>query len=172
VRRAKKLLAEVAELADAHGSGPCTRKGVGVRVPSSAPFFWSSKNWLWCPLGVRLRPSVFPPLRDPCSNITCPVWCPKTSPLSKTEKTNPARASAVHCVAGLPGWRIIGRAPAGIPGIRSIQEGLSGMPAPVGGNSMSCMRSVVGSLKPNERQATRIVLWRPEWSRFDLRLLA
>src|SRR6185437_5202380 len=31
--------AEVAELADAHGSGPCTRKGVGVRVPSSAPTF-------------------------------------------------------------------------------------------------------------------------------------
>ena len=30
-------IAEVAELADAHGSGPCTRKGVGVRVPSSAP---------------------------------------------------------------------------------------------------------------------------------------
>jgi TonB family protein len=29
--------AEVAELADAHGSGPCARKGVGVRVPSSAP---------------------------------------------------------------------------------------------------------------------------------------
>src|SRR5438445_11578199 len=29
--------AEVAELADAHGSGPCTLKGVGVRVPSSAP---------------------------------------------------------------------------------------------------------------------------------------
>jgi hypothetical protein len=32
--------AEVAELADAHGSGPCTRKGVGVRVPSSAPIFF------------------------------------------------------------------------------------------------------------------------------------
>jgi hypothetical protein len=32
--------AEVAELADAHGSGPCTRKGVGVRVPSSAPAFF------------------------------------------------------------------------------------------------------------------------------------
>jgi hypothetical protein len=31
--------AEVAELADAHGSGPCARKGVGVRVPSSAPGF-------------------------------------------------------------------------------------------------------------------------------------
>jgi small subunit ribosomal protein S21 len=29
--------AEVAELADARGSGPRTRKGVGVRVPSSAP---------------------------------------------------------------------------------------------------------------------------------------
>src|SRR5579875_2165895 len=29
--------AEVAELADAHGSGPCTRKGVEVRVLSSAP---------------------------------------------------------------------------------------------------------------------------------------
>jgi hypothetical protein len=29
--------AEVAELADALGSGPSTRKGVGVRVPSSAP---------------------------------------------------------------------------------------------------------------------------------------
>ena len=31
------LKAEVAELADARGSGPRTRKGVGVRVPSSAP---------------------------------------------------------------------------------------------------------------------------------------
>ena len=30
-------IAEVVELADAHGSGPCTRKGVGVRVPPSAP---------------------------------------------------------------------------------------------------------------------------------------
>jgi hypothetical protein len=29
-------------LADAHGSGPCTRKGVGVRVPSSAPDSFSS----------------------------------------------------------------------------------------------------------------------------------
>ena len=38
---AQDLRAEVAELADAHGSGPCTRKGVGVRVPSSAPSFSS-----------------------------------------------------------------------------------------------------------------------------------
>ncbi len=35
-RPATQSLAEVAELADAHGS-PCTRKGVGVRVPSSTP---------------------------------------------------------------------------------------------------------------------------------------
>src|SRR6266851_115396 len=34
--------AVVAELADAHGSGPCTRKGVGVRVPPSAPKFSSA----------------------------------------------------------------------------------------------------------------------------------
>jgi hypothetical protein len=32
--------AEVAELADARGSGPRTRKGVGVRVPSSAPIIF------------------------------------------------------------------------------------------------------------------------------------
>jgi hypothetical protein len=37
----KWSLAEVAELADAHGSGPCARKGVGVRVPSSAPVIFS-----------------------------------------------------------------------------------------------------------------------------------
>src|SRR5271170_8389790 len=37
VRAGHPFRAEVAELADAHGSGPCTRKGVGVRVPSSAP---------------------------------------------------------------------------------------------------------------------------------------
>jgi hypothetical protein len=35
--RASMFQAEVAELADAHGSGPCIRKDVGVRVPSSAP---------------------------------------------------------------------------------------------------------------------------------------
>src|SRR5579863_3564265 len=37
--------AEVAELADAHGSGPCTRKGVGVRVPSSAPVHLKSMTY-------------------------------------------------------------------------------------------------------------------------------
>ena len=42
--------AEVAELADAHGSGPCTRKGVGVRVPSSAPILPISMTYL---LGVH-----------------------------------------------------------------------------------------------------------------------
>ena len=36
--------AEVAELADAHGSGPCTRKGVEVQVLSSAPKISSSSQ--------------------------------------------------------------------------------------------------------------------------------
>ena len=40
----RTLRAEVAELADAHGSGPCTRKGVGVRVPSSAPILIFTPN--------------------------------------------------------------------------------------------------------------------------------
>ena len=42
VRAGHNVRAEVAELADAHGSGPCTRKGVGVRVPSSAPIAFFS----------------------------------------------------------------------------------------------------------------------------------
>jgi hypothetical protein len=37
-------IAIVAELADAHGSGPCTGNGVGVRVPSMAPAL-SSRNF-------------------------------------------------------------------------------------------------------------------------------
>ena len=43
-------IAIVAELADAHGSGPCTRKGVGVRVPSSAPLLQNPNE-----MGVFLR---------------------------------------------------------------------------------------------------------------------
>lgn len=31
--------ADVAELADAHGSGPCEGSFMGVRVPSSAPIY-------------------------------------------------------------------------------------------------------------------------------------
>ena len=31
-----RLFAAMAELADAHGSGPCVRKDVGVQVPSAA----------------------------------------------------------------------------------------------------------------------------------------
>jgi hypothetical protein len=46
--------AEVAELADAHGSGPCTRKGVGVRVPSSAP------NLYYCRYAPHRRESIDP----------------------------------------------------------------------------------------------------------------
>ncbi len=33
----QQQLAEVAELADALGSGPSVRKDVGVRIPASAP---------------------------------------------------------------------------------------------------------------------------------------
>lgn|GEM_PF-3111778 len=33
----RESLARVAELADAHGSGPCAREGVGVQVPPRAP---------------------------------------------------------------------------------------------------------------------------------------
>src|SRR5437764_12322900 len=51
------LSAEVAELADAHGSGPCTRKGVGVRVPSSAPctniFLYLQRNSYKWPQSAR-----------------------------------------------------------------------------------------------------------------------
>src|SRR5258708_14601212 len=43
-RRSVEHRAVVAELADAHGSGPCTRKGVGVRVPPSAPKFSASRE--------------------------------------------------------------------------------------------------------------------------------
>ena len=50
---ARKSLAEVAELADAHGSGPCTRKGVGVRVPSSAPSLGPSTLLGISPAGSR-----------------------------------------------------------------------------------------------------------------------
>src|SRR5258708_13316963 len=56
--------AVVAELADAHGSGPCTRKGVGVRVPPSAPKFSASRERgdgkrLPAPIAVEPNPSRF-----------------------------------------------------------------------------------------------------------------
>src|SRR5215475_10480230 len=55
----KRSLAGVAELVDAHGSGPCTRKGVGVRVPSSAPLLSVLNNLgAGCPeLITAARPS-------------------------------------------------------------------------------------------------------------------
>src|SRR3989304_1937468 len=39
-------------MADAHGSGPCTRKGVGVQLPPSAPY--------------TLR---FAPWKEPCDQV-------------------------------------------------------------------------------------------------------
>ena len=41
-----KMYAEVAELVDAHDSGSCARKGVEVRVFSSAPFFSLLDSWI------------------------------------------------------------------------------------------------------------------------------
>src|ERR1022692_1346906 len=67
--------AEVAELADARGSGPRTRKGVGVRVPSSAPVLFAShlkstKYNLYNELERRLK---FPDCPD------FPRYCPPSA---------------------------------------------------------------------------------------------
>jgi osmotically inducible protein OsmC len=53
--------AEVAELADAHGSGPCTRKGVEVQVLSSAPKHHASSCRCSCQLSfaVFAHPRAF-----------------------------------------------------------------------------------------------------------------
>jgi hypothetical protein len=48
---ASEKQAEVAELADARGSGPRTRKGVGVRVPSSAPIITGKLSYFSISLG-------------------------------------------------------------------------------------------------------------------------
>ena len=41
----KIMYAEVAELVDAHDSGSCVRKDVGVRVSPSAPVISMSYRW-------------------------------------------------------------------------------------------------------------------------------
>lgn len=41
----RESLARVAELADAHGSGPCAREGVGVQVPPRAPQVVCTDDW-------------------------------------------------------------------------------------------------------------------------------
>src|SRR5947209_14958747 len=64
VRRTIK--AEVAELADAHGSGPCARKGVGVRVPSSAPLEKGFRSVLDC-RGLALSRVILANCRDSVS---------------------------------------------------------------------------------------------------------
>jgi hypothetical protein len=54
------IQAIVAELADAHGSGPCTRKGVGVRVPSMAPALSCSSLIV----GFEIRAEILPRILD------------------------------------------------------------------------------------------------------------
>ena len=44
VGRSLAPTAEVAELADAQASGACARKGVGVRIPLSAPLLTATKQ--------------------------------------------------------------------------------------------------------------------------------
>ena len=53
--RAGFYRAGVAELADAHGSGPCTRKGVGVR----SPFFGTNKSLILSHLHGWVREPLF-----------------------------------------------------------------------------------------------------------------
>ncbi len=42
-------VARVAEQADAHGSGPCARKGVGVQLPPRARRYLPTDFPNWCP---------------------------------------------------------------------------------------------------------------------------
>src|SRR2546422_5893626 len=58
--------AEVAELADAHDSGSCARKGVGVRVPPSAPKKISELGQRPSLADARdgIRPQRLPPSRS------------------------------------------------------------------------------------------------------------
>ncbi len=48
--------AEVAELADAHGSGPCGSNTLWVRLPSSALYGVKSKNLDFTPFFVDRNP--------------------------------------------------------------------------------------------------------------------
>ena len=68
------FFAIVAELADAHGSGPCTRKGVGVRVPSMAPAFFVSPGSAASRPRDFSRPAAFGSL-----NVIILPWFAKTS---------------------------------------------------------------------------------------------
>lgn len=44
--------------ADAHGSGPCTRKGVGVQIPSRAPSGVENDRKI---AGTATAPAIFTP---------------------------------------------------------------------------------------------------------------
>ena len=63
------LKAEVAELADARGSGPRTRKGVGVRVPSSAPVFLLPRR----AIHLVFRPQMTHGLVDQTATCELPI---------------------------------------------------------------------------------------------------
>src|ERR1700746_3963098 len=93
-----KSQAEVAELADAHGSGPCTRKGVGVRVPSSAP--------------IRLKSMIYRHGVHHGVHKTTVLVSPSPRSLAQVLKRTDNPAHATPC----------GQLPPGSPGQRT-QEG-------------------------------------------------
>jgi hypothetical protein len=86
-RQATQSIAEVAELADAHGSGPCTRKGVGVRVPSSAPVILLTLQ----------------DLAEPGFSCQNPRWASATKRVAdtKAQVLRPENPSCVTCVQAI-----------------------------------------------------------------------
>jgi hypothetical protein len=81
--------AEVAELADARGSGPRSRKGVGVRVPSSAPSLLKS-----CRVYDFRRAFCFVPFlclsnKAICSTAACVTQTLLKVPLSRLRASMP-----------------------------------------------------------------------------------
>ncbi len=103
--------AEVAELADAHGSGPCTRKGVGVRVPSSAPVLSKSMTYrhgvhhgvhkitVLVSIVVSTSPRLFARalkrIHNPAHAAPRGQLAPRSSRSTSSKRFGPARAGAL-----------------------------------------------------------------------------
>src|SRR5207302_3501540 len=103
-RRRDHDQAEVAELADAHGSGPCTRKGVGVQIPSSAPDFLkmsSSARAMYADQISNVPGIAAPPPARCGRNLECRshgTHCPPALIL----QSSPATPRSVQLVPGVP----------------------------------------------------------------------
>src|SRR6185437_1058713 len=84
--------AAVAELADARGSGPRSRKGVGVRVPSAAPFFNGSASLRRPSYASALRGPLRPApalARKHCAPPVAPRPAPRAGAGSKALRSAP-----------------------------------------------------------------------------------